>query len=241
MEQSTISNNNPSDVKPSKPKAKSSSWINAIVENEISVDTTSQKLIVSNVPKLSYDLYKGNNVMLLIDVSKSMKADNKFQLLKQSMFNLIASLRQIDTVSIMAFNTQSFVVVEPQTADNLAYFQQVLDTLQPKGQTFGVLGLEKAYNYIESKFLQNGNNQLIIATDGAFNGPTYSRERLQLIIQSKTSKGIKLSVLAFGIESENKELAKNLARYGNGNYLEVKNAIQANQILIDEIKEQSKR
>ncbi|UPT69163.1 MAG: carboxypeptidase regulatory-like domain-containing protein [Sphingobacteriales bacterium JAD_PAG50586_3] len=54
---------------------------------------------VAKEGELSYDEFKPNNVVFLIDVSGSMKDSLKLPLLKQSMVNLLGTLRPIDRLS----------------------------------------------------------------------------------------------------------------------------------------------
>lgn len=217
-------------------------FFNAIAENKVEIDTNSSlRIRPQMIPKLNKTLYGDNNVLLLIDISKSMKDEGKFNMLKTSLKNLIGALRDVDNIGIIAFNERVKIISEPKSAGNTAYFFDVIDTLNANGRTFGVQGIEKAYEFVQQKFILGGNNQIIVATDGAFNGPNYSEERLNNLIQQYAEQGIKMSILGFNVEQEDESLIEKIAKKGKGNYLKVKNPKQAESILIDEIKFQSKK
>jgi hypothetical protein len=217
-------------------------FFNAIADNKVEIDTNSSlRIRPQMIPKLSNTLYGDNNVLLLIDISKSMKDEGKFNMLKTSLKNLIGALRDVDNIGIIAFNESVKIISEPKSAGNTAYFFDVIDTLSADGRTFGVQGIEKAYEFVQQKFIFGGNNQIIVATDGAFNGPNYSEERLNALIQQHAEQGIKMSILGFNVEREDESLIEKIAKKGKGNYLKVKNPKQAESILIDEIKFQSKK
>ena len=89
---------------------------------------------------------------------------------------------------------------------------------------------------IESNFLPQGNNQIILATDGLFNNPNYSQQELFSFVKNKTDDDIILSVMGFGTDDDAIKLMKRLASKGNGSFLQIENARGANEVLIEEIK-----
>lgn len=183
--------------------------------------------------------YTPNNVVFLIDVSSSMKKPNKLPLLKSSMKKLTSVLRKVDYISLITYSSTSTVMLHPTRADDKAKIITLIDTLKASGTTNGVKGLETAYNIAEQNFIPDGNNQIILATDGLFNNPGYSENEMFSLSRQKAKNGIILSVVGFGQDETAIRMMKKLAYKGKGNFIQIPDMDAAEKILIDEIKLQS--
>jgi Ca-activated chloride channel homolog len=93
-----------------------------------------------------------------------------------------------------------------------------LDKLEAGGSTAGGAGIELAYEVAASHFLRDGNNRVILATDGDFNVGVSSLDELQQLIERKRKSGIHLSVLGVGDDNYHDANLELLADKGNGNY-----------------------
>jgi Ca-activated chloride channel family protein len=125
------------------------------------------------------------------------------------------------------------------TADKKEQLHTSVDSLQTKGWTNGVKGIETAYALAEKHYAFNGNNQIILATDGLFNNPDYDESALIALIKKKAEMGIKLSIVGFGNDTKAFRLMKKLAFVGRGNFIQIKPDSNAISALIDEIKNNS--
>ncbi|MBK8808241.1 MAG: VWA domain-containing protein [Bacteroidales bacterium] len=190
--------------------------------------------------KLPENVYAANNIIFVIDVSLSMKKDNKMTYLKTAINELIDVLRIIDNVTVISYNTEAYTELESTTGNKKAQIKKVINEMAPDGLTNGVKGLELAYTFAENNFKPNGNNQLILATDGEFSGAQQSEIQLIEQIQSHVSKGIIMSIVGFGNDKESLDRLKKMAKIGGGQFLHIQNNEQSMQLLVDEIKENSK-
>jgi Ca-activated chloride channel homolog len=57
--------------------------------------------------------------------------------------------------------------------------------LQAGGSTAGGEGIELAYKIAQENFVKNGNNRVILATDGDFNVGASSDKDMQTLIEEK--------------------------------------------------------
>ena len=110
-----------------------------------------------------------SNLVFLIDVSGSMRAANKLELLKNAMKLLARQLRAQDRVSIVVYAGASGVVLEPVGGDQTAKIHHAIDRLSAGGSTNGGAGIRLAYSLARQHFVKNGINRVILATDGDFN------------------------------------------------------------------------
>lgn len=72
-------------------------------------------------------------------------------------------------VSIVVYAGAAGVVLGPTPGDQRARIQSSLDRLEAGGSTAGGEGIEKAYELAHQQFIPEGNNRVILATDGDFN------------------------------------------------------------------------
>lgn len=109
------------------------------------------------------------------------------------------------------------------------------------GYTNGVKGMESAYASLESQLIADGNNQLIIATDGKFNSSKFSEQEAVQLVKNNSDKGIVLSIIGFGDDREANRLMKRLANLGEGSFLQVSSGQDPTELLADEIKLRSRK
>ena len=192
-------------------------------------------------PEFSSERYRPNNVLLLLDVSGSMNDDEKMDKLKSSIRRLVLMLREVDVLTMIAYNSTSWEVLPPTpVADNLAIIALV-DSLKPYGYTNGVKGMESAYQSLEKQLIVGGNNQLIIATDGKFNSSKFSEKEALQLVKDNSDKGIVLSIIGFGDDKEAGRLMKKLAGSGGGSFLQVNTDEDPTELLAEEIKLRSQK
>jgi Ca-activated chloride channel family protein len=92
-----------------------------------------------------------------------------------------------------------------------------------------------AYKIAEKNFIKDGNNRVILATDGDFNVGISSPEALTALIEEKRESGVFLSVLGFGSGNLKDENMEKLADKGNGNYNYIDNILEGKKVLVKEV------
>ena len=132
-----------------------------------------------------------SNLVFLIDVSGSMSDTNKLPLLKQSLKILVNQLRKEDRISIVVYAGAAGLVLPSTSGSEKETIINSLDKLNAGGSTAGGAGIELAYKVAQENFIKNGNNRVILATDGDFNVGASSNTDMQTLIEEKRKSKIK--------------------------------------------------
>ncbi len=175
-----------------------------------------------------------SNLVFLIDVSGSMNDDNKLPLLKQSMLLLAGELTAEDRVSIIVYAGADRVVLTPTRGDQKEKIRKAITTLTSGGSTHASSGILTAYDLARQNFIKNGNNRIILASDGDFNVGVTSRGELERLVAKERDSGIYLTVLGFGMGNYHDDTMEILADKGNGNYSYIDSLLEAKKVLIKE-------
>jgi len=112
---------------------------------------------------------------------------------------------------------------------------RALSNLQAGGSTAGGAGIKLAYNTARENFIKDGNNRIILATDGDFNIGTSSTSELIRLVEEKRKTGVFLTVLGFGMGNYKDDRMENIADKGNGNYYYIDNILEAKKVLVTEL------
>ena len=169
-----------------------------------------------------------------------MRSGKKLDLLKESMMNLIGVLRDIDNVSLISYAQEPTILIESISGADKDAINNRIQGLTAAGITNGVKGLNSAFDLAQRKFISNGNNQVILATDGEFTGGKMNAEEIRLYIKQQAQAGIVLSIIGFGVDSDAQRFMVKMARSGKGTYIHVSKQDDVSDIFVDEIKAKSK-
>jgi Ca-activated chloride channel family protein len=172
-----------------------------------------------------------SNLVFLIDVSGSMEDANKLPLLKSSFKVLLDKLRPQDKVGIVVYAGSAGMVLPMTSTKEKSKIISALDHLNAGGSTAGGQGIELAYKMAQENFIKDGNNRVIIATDGDFNVGVSSTEDLQSLVEEKRKSGVFLTCLGFGMGNFKDNRLETLANKGNGNYAYIDTMQEANKFL----------
>lgn len=183
--------------------------------------------------KVSLDNVPPSNLVFLIDVSGSMDSPDKLPLLKDALRILVNQLKPQDRVAIVVYAGASGLVL-PSTGSK-GEILSALDNLSAGGSTNGGAGIQLAYRVAQDNFIQNGNNRVILATDGDFNVGLSTDNELVKMIEAKRESGVFLSVLGFGTGNLNDSMMEKLANKGNGNYAYIDTREEARKALGQQI------
>ena len=171
------------------------------------------------------------NLVFLIDVSGSMSSEEKLPLLKESFKFMLDSLKKDDRVSMVVYASATGVVLDSVAGNDRKTIEKALDKLSSGGSTAGGAGINQAYNLAQKNFIKDGNNRVILATDGDFNVGTTSNDELEKMIVDKKSSGIFLTVLGFGRDNLNDQRMSRLSNIGDGNYYYIDSIKEGKKVL----------
>jgi len=176
-----------------------------------------------------------SNLIFLIDVSGSMSDDNKLPLLKTAFKMLVKQLRPQDKVSIVVYAGNAGLALEPTFGSEKDKITKGIEDLQAGGSTAGGEGIQLAYKIAKEQFIKDGNNRVILATDGDFNVGVTNENELTTMIEERRDDGIFLSILGFGMGNLKDGRMETLADKGNGNYAYIDNALEAKKVMVGQM------
>lgn len=176
-----------------------------------------------------------SNYVFLIDVSGSMNSPDKLGILKTGFKTLVDNLRDQDRIAIVTYAGAAAVLLESTYGNEKDKIKSAIDKLGAGGSTAGAAGITTAYEIAQKNFISNGNNRVILGTDGDFNVGPSSTDDLIKLIEEKRESGIYLTVLGVGEGNLNDHMMEQVANKGNGNYEYVDNAKQIQKVFTHEI------
>jgi len=184
--------------------------------------------------KVPVDKLPSSNLVFLIDVSGSMEDENKLPLVKASMNLLTEQLREQDKVSIVVYAGAAGLVLPPTSGANKEKIKAAIGKLEAGGSTAGGEGLRLAYKTAEKNFVKDGNNRVILCTDGDFNVGESSNDAMERLIEKERETGVFLTVLGYGMGNYKDSKMQKIADKGNGNHAYIDGLSEAKKVLVNE-------
>ena len=175
-----------------------------------------------------------SNLVFLIDVSGSMMDENKLPLVKASMKMLADQLREKDRISIVVYAGNAGLVLPSTSGSDKMKIKTAIDALEAGGSTAGGAGIQLAYKTAQQNFMHEGNNRIILCTDGDFNIGASSDDEMVRLIEEERDKGIYISVLGFGMGNYKDSKMEQIADRGNGNYAYIDGINEAKKVLVSQ-------
>jgi Ca-activated chloride channel homolog len=185
--------------------------------------------------KLEPEKIPPSNLVFLIDISGSMDMPNRLPLLKSAFKLLVNNLRDTDTVTIVVYGSTVGVWMQPTSGKEKEKIRKSIEELYPGGATPGESGIRTAYAMAKRAFIKEGNNRVILATDGDFNIGQASEEELEKMITQHQQWGIYLTCLGVGMGNYKDSKLEILAKKGNGNFAYLDNEQEAEKVLVKEL------
>lgn len=209
-----------------------------LINTEISIAPWNNKHKLVHIGLQGKNIPKENlppsNLVFLIDVSGSMIDENKLPLLKTSFKMLVEQLREQDRVAIVVYAGAAGLVLPSTSGADKKTILEALENLEAGGSTAGGAGIKLAYAVVKENFIENGNNRVILATDGDFNVGESSNGGMERLIEEKREEGVFLTALGFGMGNYKDSKMETLADKGNGNYFYIDSMLEAQKALVNE-------
>ncbi len=175
------------------------------------------------------------NLVFLIDVSGSMQSPDKLPLVKRAFRLLVDQLRPQDRVAIVVYAGAAGLVLPSTPGSNKPAIIAAIEALEAGGSTAGGAGIRLAYDVAKANFLAEGNNRVILATDGDFNVGVSSEGELVRLVEARKQEGTFLTVLGFGTGNLKDSRMEALADHGNGHYAYVDDILEARKVFVSEL------
>lgn len=216
--------------------------------NPIEVDLTETESTETNeieeVTKTTTDTtefnsanYVANNIVFVVDVSSSMNGMGKLDLLKYSMIELTKVLRPEDRVTLIAYSGSVRVLLDNVSGAEKDLIIEQVKSLDAKGYTAGGDAIKEAYRLAQKSYIDGGNNQVFMVTDGAFNKGDKNYKKI--ITNNYEKNGIKFSVVGIKTSEFLSPQMISMAKLGGGDYVRIISIEDAQTKLLNEIKRHS--
>ena len=177
-----------------------------------------------------------SNLVFLIDVSGSMSAMNKLPLVKSSLYKLVDQLNPHDRVALVVYAGAAGEVLPSTSGTEKQKIKDAISRLSSGGSTAGGAGIKLAYDIAEKYKIKDGNNRVILCTDGDFNVGMSSDGEMVRLIEEKRKKGVYLTVCGFGMGNYKDSKLEKLADKGNGNYFYIDREQEANKVFVEQMR-----
>ncbi len=175
-----------------------------------------------------------SNLVFLIDVSGSMMSPDKLPLVQQAFRALVHELRPQDRVAIVVYAGAAGLVLPSTSGAEKATILEAIDRLQAGGSTAGGAGIRLAYDVAREHFDREGNNRVILATDGDFNVGVSSDAEMVRLVEQRREEGTFLTVLGFGTGNLKDSKMEQMADKGNGHYAYIDSFREAQKVFVQE-------
>ncbi|MEC7983753.1 MAG: VWA domain-containing protein [Myxococcota bacterium] len=173
------------------------------------------------------------NLTFLIDVSGSMRAEDKLPLAKQSLRMLLETLREDDSISIATYAGRTAQVLPPTSGGNKKAILAAINRMEANGSTAMSSGLDIAYEMAWEKFEPNKENRVVVLSDGDANVGRTSWSEMLSQIKSFADRGVTLSTIGFGMGNYKDTRMEQLANKGDGNNYYIDSPQEASRIFVD--------
>jgi Ca-activated chloride channel family protein len=182
--------------------------------------------------------YVPSNIVFVLDVSWSMNKEERLELMKMALINLLEQVRPDDQITVVTYGNNAEVIIPTTKGSNREDIIERVTKIKGGGMTAGGKGIKLGYNMAIRNQIPEGNNQIFVITDGAFNKDSQDYERT---ITRNAEKGYVLSVVGIKNKPEDEEKMTEVATMGRGKFIAINSIGDARTKLYDEVKRASYR
>ena len=207
----------------------------------IPVDSIPAIVITEPIPNSTFDEkeFVPNNISFLIDISGSMAQGEKWPLTKQALSSLSGVMRATDQLSVITYSEKAKVLLNTTNGNEVSDLGLLLEGKKPNGQTSGTAGFNAAFRMLRKSKIEAGNNQLFVITDGAFKPE--DEKHIEKLVRLANKRKIHTTVIVVKGSKFAKENLEKISQFGEGSFLCIESAEDAQSKIFELIKQQSKK
>jgi Ca-activated chloride channel family protein len=128
-------------------------------------------------------------------------------------------------------------LLEDVSGANKAEIINKVNSVKVSGFTDGGEAIKQAYLLVNKSYIEGGNNQIFMVTDGAFNRGQTKYKRV--IKKNYAKSDIKFTMVGIKTTNSLDVSMTEMAKFGGGKYLKIMNDKDADEKLLEEIKRTS--
>lgn len=231
------------DPEPSKPDTIERADPERIADNDLertlneqlgvdSVEYEEMKALYANFDTTDYMTV---NIVFVIDLSSSMKMDEKMTLTKYALRQLVSHLRPEDRIAFVTYDQNARVYMPSTYCYNKSTIYSFISNLEPEGDGSGTRGIKLGYKVVQKDLSPEEANMVVVITDGAFSSGSDGYKNI--VENYAKEQGIVFSVVGIQSRSNDEKHLSAAAAAGNGHYIPIKKIADAQVNLMKEIKE----
>jgi Mg-chelatase subunit ChlD len=158
------------------------------------------------------------NLVLLLDKSGSMERADRVAIIREALRVLATQLKPQDTISVVVFARTARLFADGVPGSQFGALAAELEAITPEGGTNLEEAMRLAYETALRHYLANGENRVVVLTDGAANLGNVEPDALKKRVEANRAQGIALDCFGVGWEDYNDTLLETLSRSGGGRY-----------------------
>ena len=173
------------------------------------------------------------NLTFVIDVSGSMREQNRLEMVKHAIRLLVNELGGGDNLAIVAFSNDARIVLPMTSVRNRSEIESALFPLQPENSTNSESGLKLGYQIALANINPEAQNRVVFLSDGVANIGETDPAKLSETVRPIREKGVYLNTIGVGMNNHNDVLLEQLADKGDGvcNYIDSQD--EAKRVIVD--------
>lgn len=205
-----------------------------LTPSRFSTDTTRQMMrVVLRGKDLSKVERKPMNLTFVVDVSGSMREQNRLEMVKHAIRLLVTQLDQYDKIAIVKFSTDAQKVLGLTPVTDRAAIESAIMPLAPEGSTNSNAGLELGYGIAVGGLDPNATNRVVFLSDGVANVGETDPAKIAERVKPMREKGIYLNTIGVGMNNHNDVLLEQLADKADGVCAYIDTPEEAKKQLVD--------
>jgi Mg-chelatase subunit ChlD/type II secretory pathway pseudopilin PulG len=158
------------------------------------------------------------NIVLLLDTSGSMERADRVAIIDRALQVLATKLHPNDGLSVVTFARTARLFADGLPGNQAGAVARKLREITPEGGTNLEEAMRLAYETAMRHYLAQGENRVILLTDGAANLGDVTPATLKRKVESNRKQGVAFDCFGVGWDGYNDQLLETLSRAGNGRY-----------------------
>ncbi|MGB2806162.1 MAG: von Willebrand factor type A domain-containing protein, partial [Sedimentisphaerales bacterium] len=181
------------------------------------------------------DQRKAAHLIFVVDASASMGQPDRLPLVQQALGLLVNKLSAVDRVTLITCANEARLHMESIPARERDRIHQAINAIQPAGSTNLLAGLKLGYATARRSFAPKQINHVVLCSDGVANIGQTEAEAVLDEIAADRKQGITITCVGVGYGSYNDAFMEALANRGDGSYMFLDSARQAQRVFVEQL------
>lgn len=181
------------------------------------------------------DQRKAAHLVFVVDASASMGQPDRLPFVQQALDRLVGKLSVVDRVSLITCSDEARLHLETTSVRERDRIRRAIYAIQPAGSTNLLAGLKLGYAAARRSFSPKQINHVVLCSDGVANVGQTEAEAVLEEVAADRKQGITITCVGVGYGSYNDAFLESLANRGDGSYVFLDSARQAQQVFVKQL------